>query len=400
MFKNWIDPVVKNYLFYASPWKTSAGKRNLLIVIAVTVAMSVLGWKDLLEGIGVMTLLRWTPFVILGSIIGYLIIAFFDRERRVRFFHFFTILIVMFVSSEVAAFLNGLNPPTRLITVGFFEEGFKILPVLLLAIYVPNLIKTRKDGIVYGAMAGFGFNFIETASYIQTALGDSTVTQALLLHLTRTGLWGISAHIIWSAFVGMGIGWAMERNRSGFWAKWKPAIITYLIAAGWHSINDLGGLLIGLGTVMGIEFFMGLVQGVASFSEEASKQVGPMNNAMRYGALITNLGFLIVLIVQIRRSFAAENKIQVEKLSDEDTIIVHKAELELVKAEKLFSKRKYADYPKATAAKLVLYQNMLAMQKHTANVFGRDVEEDQGVAILRKGIRPLRSSHSVIKNDE
>ena len=396
MIANWIDPVVKNFLFYASPWKTSAGKRNLLIIIAVTLVLSVLGWIGLLEGNGVMTLLRWTPFAIVGSIIGYLIIAFFDRERRVRFFHFFTILIVMFVSSEVAAFLND-HSPAKMITVGFFEEAFKILPVLLLAIYVPNLIKTRKDGIVYGAMAGFGFNFIETASYIQTALADSTVTQALVLQLTRTGLWGISAHIIWSAFVGMGIGWAMERNRSGFWAKWKPAIITYLIAAVWHSINDLGGLLIGLGAVMGIEFLMGLVQGVASFSEEACKQVGPMNNAMRYGALITNLGFLIVLIIQIRRSFAAENKIQVEKLSDEDPIIVHKAELELVKAEKLFSKRKYTDYPKATADKLVLYQNMLAMQKHTANVFGRDVEEDQGVSILRKGIRALRSSHPVTK---
>jgi hypothetical protein len=27
---NWIDPVVKDFLFYNSPWKTAAGKRNLL----------------------------------------------------------------------------------------------------------------------------------------------------------------------------------------------------------------------------------------------------------------------------------------------------------------------------------------------------------------------------------
>lgn len=394
MITKWIDPVVKDYLFYGSPWKTTAGKRNLLIVTVVTVVLSVLGWIGLLKGEGVMTLLRWTPFAILGSVIGYLIIAFLDRERRVRFFHILTILIVMFVSSEVAAFLND-HSPAKMVTVGFFEEAFKILPVLLLAIYVPNLIKTRKDGIVYGAMAGFGFNFIETPAYIQAALAENTVMEALVLQLTRTGLWGIGAHILWSAFVGMGIGWAMERNRAGFWAKWKPAIITYLIASTWHSLNDLGGLMIGVGAVMGIEYLMGLVQGELSFSMDAATQSSPMNDAMRYGGLITNLGFLIVLIIQIRRSFAAENKIQAEQLSDEDSIIVHKAEIEQVKAEKLFSKRKYTDYPKATADKLVLYQNMLAMQKHTATVYDRDVEADQGVSILRKAIRALRSRHPV-----
>ena len=396
MFKNWIDPVVKEYLFYNSPWKTSAGKRNLLLISAVTLVLSLLGWNGLIKDSSVLELLRWAPLAILGSIIGYLLIAFLDRERRVRFFHILTILIVMLISSEVAAFLND-HSPAKLVTVGFFEEGFKILPVLLLAIYVPNLIKNRKDGIVYGAMAGFGFNFIETPAYIQAALAENTVTEALVLQLTRTGLWGISAHIIWSAFVGMGIGWAMERNRVGFWAKWKPAIITYLIAAVWHSLNDLGGLLIGLGAVMGIEALLGMIQGEISLAVDAGTQPGPLNNALRYGGLITNIGFLIVLIGQIRRSYAAENKIQVEQLAEEDHIIIHKAELELVKAEKLFSKRKYTAYPKATADKLVLYQNMLAMQKHTAGVYGRDAEADQGVTILRKGIRALRSSHPVTK---
>jgi hypothetical protein len=218
-----------------------------------------------------------------------------------------------------------------------------------------------------------------------------------VLHLTRTGVWGISAHIIWSGFVGMGIGWAMERNRAGFWAKWKPAIICYLIAAAFHSFHDLGGLLIGLGVVMGIEGLLGLVNGSASMTSTAGSEFGPLNNAMRYGAIITNIGFLIALIVNIRRSFAAENKIQVEELSSEAPIIINKPELELMKAEKLFSKRKYSECPKDIADKLILYQNMLAMQKHSAGIYGRDVEADEGVAILRNGIRDLRSSQPAAK---
>ncbi len=94
-------------------------------------------------------------------------------------------------------------------TVGFVEEFFKILPVLLLVVYVPNLIRTRKDGLVYGAMAGLGLNIIEVGSYIAGELSKGTVLEALTMHLTRLGLWGIGSHIIWSAFVGMGVGMAV-----------------------------------------------------------------------------------------------------------------------------------------------------------------------------------------------
>ena len=98
------------------------------------------------------------------------------------------------------------------------------------------------------------------------------------------------------------------------------------------------------------------------------------------------------MIVQVRRSFRLENTIQVEELSTEEPVVMREEELARLNTEKLFSKRTYTEYPKKVSNKLVLYQNLLAMQKHTARQEGRALDDVEPVATLRQAIQSLRNA--------
>jgi hypothetical protein len=329
----------------------------------------------------------WVPYSIVGSILAYLVIAFLDRERRVRFFHFLTMASVALVTAPIAALINA-NSPARLWTVGFGEEGFKILPVLLLAIFVPNLIRTRKDGIVYGALAGMGFNIIEIGFYVAQALHNNTVIESLYMHSTRLGVWGFGSHLIWSAFVGLGIGFAAESTAHG-WQKWQRAVIFYLLAAVAHSVYDLAGSAVG---VMGITFAETWWTGTRFEDAMVGGGTipGPLRDGMKYGQYIWNIGFIIVLFSQIRKSFAWENTLQSYELASEEPAVITKEELRKVEGERLFFKRRYRGIPQSVSEKIVLYQNLLAMQKHTAAQQGRSVDKVAPVAALRRAIQTFR----------
>jgi len=355
------DSVVRNYLFQDFRLKPTRDKVILGIIAFVFVILAFLGWNSVLDGRNPFVIWIWFPYSILGSLIGYFILSFLDRERRVRSFHFLLILSVMLVTGPVAAFFNALSP-AMLVTVGFIEEGMKIVPVILLAIYLPNLIRTRKDGIVYGALAGMGFNIIEIGLYIANQMHDNTVLESIFLHSTRFGLFGFGGHIVWSAFVGFGVGLAAESTKHG-WAKWSRTVYFYLIAAISHTLYDLGANAVGMTLISFVEAALrGMDTG--AMLETAGTAPGPINDGMRYGVYVWTSVLIIIMIVQVRRSFRQENEIQISELSAEEPPVVTADELEKLKHERLFSKRKYRDFPRRVGAKMVLYQNMLAILKH------------------------------------
>lgn len=388
MVNNLIDPVVKDYLLHDAPLRSFFGKVLLALIVAGLLVLAYFGWTTGFGEINPFMAWLWVPYSVVGSILAYLVIAFLDRERRVRFFHFLTMASVALVTAPIAALINA-NSPARLWTVGFGEEGFKILPVLLLAIFVPNLIRTKKDGIVYGALAGMGFNIIEIGFYIAQALHNNTIIESLYMHSTRLGVWGFGSHIIWSAFVGLGIGFAAESTAHG-WQKWQRAVLFYVLAALAHSAYDLAGSAVG---VLGITFAETWWTGTRFEDAMGSTGTvpGPLRDGMKYGQYIWNIGFIIVLFINIRKSFAWENTLQAYELGSEGASVVTKAELKKVEGERLFFKRRYPEFPKSVSERIVLYQNLLAMQKHTAAQQGRPVEKFASVNALRRAIQTFRS---------
>ncbi|MCB0186950.1 MAG: PrsW family intramembrane metalloprotease, partial [Caldilineaceae bacterium] len=382
-----LDPIVRDYLFHDFRRKSTGDKLILGAIAVVVVILGFLGWRGVLHGQSPFTVWVWVPYSILGSLIAYFILAFLDRERRVRSYHLLTIATVMLIAGPAAGFFNRLFPaPIDHMTVGVFEEGMKILPVLLLAIYVPNLIRTRKDGIVYGALAGMGFNIIEIGLYISKQLHQNTLLESIYIHSTRFGFGGFGGHLVWSAFVGLGIGLAAESTKHG-WAKWSRAVYFYLISAVSHSIYDLGVngvFMIAVGSVVGM--IRGVDLTTATDLSNPIASPGPLNDGARYGVYGWTIVLIIIMIVQVRRAFRLENTIQIDELSAEDSAVITAAELQQLKDERLFFKRKYTAFPKKVGEKMVLYQNLLAMQKHTAAQLERSLDPIEPVAALRGAI--------------
>lgn len=298
----------------------------------------------------------------------------------------------MLVTAPAAGFFNTISQHP-LQTVGFVEEGMKLIPVLLLAIFIPNLIRTRKDGIVYGALAGMGFNIIEIGLYIANALKDHTWVEAVITHSTRLGVWGFGSHIIWAAFTGMAVGLAAESMKTG-WSKWRIVLFVYLVIALAHSAFDSGALGLAL---LATAFILAVTKyGMDALNnidiKSGTTQPGILLDAMRYLHYVYNIIFIIVLFIQTRKSFRLENALQVKELSNEKPSIVSRDELVLLKNEEFFFKRKYRDYPKKVGDKIVLYQNLLAMQKHTARQFDIPLEDAYTISQLRKAIINLKST--------
>lgn len=387
-----LEPVLKKYLFYTSPLHTQNGKIIGAAVAVALAAMAIIGWHTLTLNRTFFGIVQWVPFSVVASLIGYFLLSFLDRERRVRAFHIITILAVMVITGPFAAWLNGFTqPPTTFVFVGFVEESMKILPVLLLAIFVPNLIRSKKDGIIYGALAGMGFNIVEFGAYIYTlSHGELTLMEALIQQSTRFGIWGFGSHIIWSAFAGLGIGYAMESHYKGF-KKWRRFIAYYLLVAVAHSAYDLGALALAM---LPITIISSMIRGVDYNSidaELAKTQFGPVRDGMKYMHYLYNVLFLIVLFIQGKRSFAWENDVQKNQLSSESKDVISENELKLLNKEKYFTKRKYKKYSKDIGSAIVFYQNLLAMQKEVMSREGVTKEGQRIADLLRAEIKTLRA---------
>ncbi len=385
-----MDPTLKQYIFHKSLLNEGKNWVILSVVLLTFFIASLLGWGVLTTNVSAWDILSLTVISGLGSVIGYFILSFLDRERKLGGIHFLIILSVMLLFGPVAAYFNNIDPATRLFTVGFYEEGMKILPVVLLAIFLPNVVRSKKDGIILGALAGMAFNIIELAAYIAQTPDTTPILQALYTHLTRLGIWGFDGHVIWSAIAGLGVGYMAESTKTGF-AKWKTFIVYYVAVAVAHSAFDLGAMLIGM---VPVALVSGLIRNiplevlVTSFRIDNTKAMSPaILDGMRYMHFLYNAIFIVILVKQYRRSYAWEKRIQNEELSSEQRDVVTDEEKELVNKEKFFFKRKYAAMKSNVGKEIVFYQNLLAIQKHAE----KGQTPSHLVDSIRDHIRALRA---------
>jgi hypothetical protein len=136
--------------------------------------------------------------------------------------------------------------------VGPMEEVTKLLPLLLIAWFVPSAVGSMRDGIVYGALGGLGFAIVEFGANFAV---DGYVNEGWgFLRTAIPARWalGTESHIIWGATAGVGVGYVLcHRGR-----RWSMPIglgIVALVMAT-HGLNDLYGKYIGpLATVLLIE---------------------------------------------------------------------------------------------------------------------------------------------------
>ncbi len=115
------------------------------------------------------------------------------------------------------------------------EESFKSLIILLIFLIYRREFDSIMDGILYGALVGFGFSVVEDVLYFMSSLisggwGSWGVTVAL-----RVGLYNLN-HSLFTACVGVGFG--LARNSKELWKKLLFPLTGWIMAMVLHGLHN------------------------------------------------------------------------------------------------------------------------------------------------------------------
>jgi len=122
------------------------------------------------------------------------------------------------------------------------EEPFKALALLLLLLFFRREIDSPLDGILYGALVGFGFATTENTLYFLEAFGWGGIGGVLRLALYRAFIFGLN-HALFTGCSGLGIALARTSPR------WPVKIAAPIVGLGagmvFHGLHNAGATLAG-----------------------------------------------------------------------------------------------------------------------------------------------------------
>jgi len=201
-------------MLYDSPLHTFVGKVIFAAILLVIVSLAVkiwVGWLTPLFGGWLILAFGLAAFV--GSLPGLIFIRYLDRrEPEDASYYAGVLLSAAILTPALGAYFNSISP-FSLLTVGLNEEFCKAIPLLLLVFFAPTMVNGVRDGIIYGALGGFGFNIIEIANYVLRVSYPAEGLEGSFSQLSRLGWLGIGNHVIWSMLVGAGIGLAVQARK-------------------------------------------------------------------------------------------------------------------------------------------------------------------------------------------
>ena len=120
------------------------------------------------------------------------------------------------------------------------EETFKALILLAIFWVYRQEFDSVMDGILYGALIGFGFSIVETFFYLIGSLMEGGWAEWGLVVALRVGLYNLN-HSLFAACTGLGFG--LARNRRAAWQRWVYPFLGWLFAVLLHGIHNAGSAL-------------------------------------------------------------------------------------------------------------------------------------------------------------
>ena len=121
------------------------------------------------------------------------------------------------------------------------EEVVKAAALLGLFIFWRHEFDNVLDGIIYGALVGFGFAMTENIFYSVASLGENGWGGWGTVVFMRTLLFGLN-HSFFTALTGIGFGYArLSRER---WKRWLLPVAGLGAAIVFHAIHNLGASLV------------------------------------------------------------------------------------------------------------------------------------------------------------
>jgi hypothetical protein len=125
------------------------------------------------------------------------------------------------------------------------EETFKALILLALFVLCRREFNGVMDGIMYGAVIGFGFSVVEDVFYLMSSLaGGGGWSEWGTTVALRVGLYNLN-HSLFTASIGVGFGLASNAHER--WRKWLYPTLGWMVALALHGIHN-GGIVLAEAT--------------------------------------------------------------------------------------------------------------------------------------------------------
>ncbi|MEW5717999.1 MAG: PrsW family glutamic-type intramembrane protease [Chloroflexota bacterium] len=270
---------------------------------------------------------------------------------------------------------------TSVVTSPLIEEVVKGAAILILFWLLRSDLHDLRDGMLYGAMVGLGFNAAQYTIFLLNEFAISGTPPFLSLAALQFVFLGINGHFIYSALFGAGFGLARQtRNPTLKWLAPVSGVVLAIYAnvmantLGTKVINDLVRALTGN----------------RLFFSETPPQIVWLATAA--GTVASQLWAFVLLSIGVYQNEKWEVELIRKQLLSEVNTAVTPLEYALIAADAPFKVRDVPGYLPATAHAIMHAQNELAYRKWQVEQEGGKVEGDELVQAWRARVAQLRES--------
>jgi RsiW-degrading membrane proteinase PrsW (M82 family) len=269
------------------------------------------------------------------------------------------------------------------ISAPIVEEITKAIGVLLLFWLLRPEFDNMRDGFVYGALIGVGFNWFEAALFVAQGYAEHGIAPFGSEFGLRFALFGLGGHAMFTGLFGVSLGLALQTRRT--WLRILAPIVGLILAITAHMINNA------------LPLFDALANIEAGGPTAADNELLSMGFLAAFAAgsvleLSIFVPFLLLIAVALWRSGVWERRVIREELADEVGSLLSTGEYQDIVADRMLRTRRIDGMHPRRSAALVNAQHELAFRKRRVREQGNDPEQDPIVAGWREDIRRLRDA--------
>ena len=261
------------------------------------------------------------------------------------------------------------------------EEICKGLGILLVFFLLRAEFDNMRDGFIYGAVVGTGFNWLETPLYIAHGYAQFGDAPWELQLGARFALFGLAGHALYSGLFGAFVGLARQTRKMPI--RIGAPILGLILAMLAHAINNLMPLIVTL-----FEYS----QGKPPDSNSPPDDYGLLE-AWAMASLLdltVLLPFVALMLFLLWRSGQWEMEVIRQELRDEPANLVTPQEYQDILQQGLFQTRRIDLSDLKWSNALVNAQHELAFRKRRLRDDGINPETDPLLLSWREEIRRLR----------
>jgi protease PrsW len=268
------------------------------------------------------------------------------------------------------------------------EEVVKAAGVVLIFWLLRDEFDNMRDGYVYGALVGIGFNWFETALYVAQGYVEQGVAPYGLQLGLRYALFGLGGHAMFTGLFGLFLGLAVQTQRT--WLRLLAPVVGLSLAVAAHMLNNALPLFAALAAA---------AQGQPSGHEPMSEGE-PLSSMGFFAAFVTGsaiqltifVPFFLIVAIALWRSGVWERRVIREELASEVGRSVTPGEYQAILADRILRTRRIDAMHPVRSAALVNAQHELAFCKRRVRDQGNDPELDAIVAGWREDIMRQRQA--------